>query len=261
MPTRQITRWGTERIGTRPHTVRSPERKFDRVGRPARTSSSSQRTSARLQVDRVGVSRRRVDQRRERTQGVGQLPRLRAAGVHEVGDRRWPGLHPVAAGCVPDIAARTPRSRVTSSASRPTSPTSPLCTSSTGKHPTDRGRPSSDIATPSSRRSRPQAHVPVGTRTWNSARCRHPGPSGPRPSVARPRAAPGRRRRIRTGRAPGGRPAKSSTVESPIRPVTIVSRTARAASTSLDCSGVRSAIRTRSRPTASRPAGRPRPAR
>ena len=46
MPSRQTTRCGTERIGTRVHTVSVPVRKLARVGRPARRPRSSAVTSA-----------------------------------------------------------------------------------------------------------------------------------------------------------------------------------------------------------------------
>ena len=143
------------------------------------------------------------------------------------------------------ITVRSRSSRLTSSASLPTIATSPLLTSSTASTPLTRARPSSDMATPSRSRSMPHRQVPWVIGSAYSWRCRSSRPHRIPASAVRVSrrsiASSSKANRLRTG----VRAAKSRTSESGDRPVTRSRRAASVARTSLDCSGVRSAIRTR----------------
>ena len=101
--------------------------------------------------------------------------------------------------------------RSTSSAKRPTRSTSPLSTSSSGSTPPTSGSPSSDIVTPSRRRSRPARHVLASrASSWYGARWAASRPQrmpvAPIHSSILARSSSSRRNLRRTG----SRPAKSS---------------------------------------------------
>ena len=156
-PTRQTTRWGTERIGTIVQTVSVPVRKLERVGRPRSRWRSRARTSAcRSRV--VGSPAPGVDPGQLAVE-LRDLPE--SAGGVEVS--RWTasrqGGRPVGDGRADSAAARKVWRRSTSSANRPTSSRSPSLTSSTGRVPATCRWSSPDIAAPSRTRCMPAAQV------------------------------------------------------------------------------------------------------
>ena len=162
-PSRQITRCGTERIGTIVATVRVPVRKFARPGRPRSRSASS-------------PGRRRGRAARPPAWRPPGRPRCR---IRELGARAWPVCHasagvvavsasrasvsPVihaASGRSPERSASAAESRSTNSARRPSRSTSPDSTSSSGSAVPSQLPPS--MATPSRSRSSPAAQVFCG---------------------------------------------------------------------------------------------------
>ncbi len=92
-PRRHTTRCGTERIGSSEQTVSAPVRNPARVGRPARWSSSSARTSASRSATAVRGTRR-PDVAQHAARGA-DLPRLRRRCLRQERQRAVEGVEPV----------------------------------------------------------------------------------------------------------------------------------------------------------------------
>ena len=191
-------------------------RKLARVGRPRRRSARSDRTSGSASTgagtpipsaasDSISPSSRSSSARCQASRGDGARRASDAAEIAAVHE-------PIVCGRESSSAAAWTRSR--SSAKRPARSTSPLSTSSSGSTPPTSGSPSSDIVTPSSRRSRPARHVLASSSSsrygarWVASRPQRMPVALIHSSILA-RSSSSRRNLRRTG----SRPAKSSSCE------------------------------------------------
>ena len=169
-PSRQITRCGTDRIGTSVQTVSAPVRKFARVGRPASRSRSSSRISAgATSTADVPASRARPS---EDPVQLGSLPRVAGPTSVSASAASATAAAQALIGCAVPRAVRASSRRSSSSANRPARSMSPESTSSSGSVPARGAASCSAVAVPSSMRSSPARHVPSGTTSsLNRSRC------------------------------------------------------------------------------------------
>ncbi len=246
-PTRQMTRCGTDRIGTIVQTVRLPVRKFARVGRPPSRPASSARTSgSRNTVVEPGPAPAAMSANSRSSspccQASSPLTLVSpATAADRVASQSATGLGPASRS-----TARCTRSA--SSASRPARSTSPLPTSSMGRARPSQLPPSSAIVAPSRMRSSPARQVPCG---------KPPSPNGSRWPASRPQRTPESavHRAIRSRsssvkekrRRTGGHAARSSSCDAVTRASASSSSFATVASSGLVCTRARSASRTRRR--------------
>ena len=242
IPSRQTTRWGTERIGTSVQTVSVPVRKLARVGRPASSGASSARTSASPSsaVLPSASSRRSPSALRSCTSCQ---PASAAGAASDRTASSSSRVHATAV-CFPRASARQASSRSTSSQNRPARSMAAESTSSSGV--TSSALPS--VTAPSSSRSSPSRQVP-----WS----RPPRCQALRCSASKPQRTPAAvvhsRRRSRSSSSKPNRcrtagvPARSSTCDDVTRAVARSSSSDSTDSSGLVCRSARSARRTRSR--------------
>ena len=223
-PSRQTTRWGTERIGIRVHIVRWPVRKLARVGRPRSRSASSAADvgeTERRRRPRPSAGRRFDDVVRGCRSSSARCHSSRSRRVGQVvGHRRRAHPPTPARASSPDSSRRCGRAGRGARRGGRRGRCRRESTSSNGSTPSTSVGSSSVIVTPSSRRSSPARHVPGATvRSRYGARCAASRPHRT-PLVGYPVLECGRGRRRRDGSAgapdPGWR--SRATSDAAIRP-------------------------------------------